>query len=53
MAEQLDGIVFRELRVRPIRDAVERASWDCFMAAHHISGVFAAPSGRCFGMWRS
>lgn len=26
--EALDGIILRELRVRLIRDAMERASWD-------------------------
>ena len=42
MAEQLDGIVLWELRVRPIRDAVERASWDGLMEAHHYLG-FRSP----------
>ena len=33
MAGRLDDIVLREFRVRPIRDAVERASWDGLMEA--------------------
>ena len=35
------------LRVRPSRDAAERASWDGLMEAHHTTiWGFAAPSGR-------
>ena len=33
MAKRFDGIS-REVWVRPIRDAVERASWDDLMEAH-------------------
>ena len=44
VAEQLDGIVLRELWVCPIRDAAERASWDCLMEAHHYLG-FHSPFG--------
>ena len=33
VAERLDGIVLRELRVLLIRDAVERVSWDGLMEA--------------------
>ena len=44
MAEQVDGIVLRELRVRLIRDAAERAAWDGLMEAHHCLG-FRSPFG--------
>ena len=54
MAERLDGIVLRELRVRPIRDATERASWDgsgaqaatCTLGAmdRWVSGMGEAPT---------
>ena len=44
MAERLDGIVLREMRMRPIWDAAERASWDGPMEAHHYLG-FHSPFG--------
>ena len=44
VSKRLDGIVLRELRVRPIRDAAERASWDGLMEAHHCLG-FHSPFG--------
>ena len=44
MAERLNGIVLRVLRVRPIRDIVERASWDGLVEAHHCLG-FRSPFG--------
>ena len=44
MAERLDGIVLREMRVRLIWDAAERASWDGLMEAHHYL-EFRSPFG--------
>ena len=44
MAKRLDGTVLRELQGHPIRDALGRASWDCFMEAHHCLG-FRSPFG--------
>ena len=43
-AEPLDSIILRELKVRPIRDAAEQASWNCLMEAHHYLG-FRSPFG--------
>ena len=56
VVERLDGIVLRERRVRPIRDAVERASWDGLMEALRghpvlLAETFADPAmfaGTCY-----
>ena len=44
MSERSAGIALRDLRMRPVAGAVERAAWDHLMEAHHCLG-FRSPFG--------